>query len=103
MLGTSRALSTLRMPRWHERLQMYVGQDPILDGPGTRRWFAADMTEMRVDIVPSIEPRVIVLVEERSLPVVPLGELLTADADIAELQRRATSHPATRTSRTTPP
>ncbi|MDI6102481.1 helix-turn-helix transcriptional regulator [Actinoplanes sp. NEAU-A12] len=91
VLAASRALSTLRMPRWHERLQMYVGQDPILDAPGPRRWFAADMTEMRVDIVPSIEPGVTVAVEGRSLPVVPLGELLVADADIAELRRRASS------------
>lgn len=92
--AASRALSTLMMPRWHDRLQMYVGHDPFLDGPGPRRWFAAGMTEMRVEIVPSIETGLTVTVEERALPVVPLGELLISDADIADLRSRVASSPS---------
>ncbi|MEV0900707.1 helix-turn-helix transcriptional regulator [Actinoplanes sp. NPDC049802] len=87
--AVSRALSTLLMPRWHERLQMYVGNDPFLDAPGPLRWFAADLAELRIEIVPSIEVGLTVSVDQRSLPVVPLGELLATDADIARLWRRA--------------
>ena len=87
-LVVSRALQRLNMPRWHDRLQEYVGQDPDLTGPGPMRWFAGGLTEMRIQLVPEIHTGLTVAAGRHTLPVVPLAELIAADPDVAELHSR---------------
>jgi transcriptional regulator with XRE-family HTH domain len=79
------ALAMASAMRWSDRLQDFALFDVDVSRPGARRWRAAGLFELSIDVVPELPAQLIVATRDRTLPVVPLTVLLREDADVAEL------------------
>ena len=86
--AATQALALLSALRWSDRLQDFLSFDIDVGRPGERRWRIAGLTELAIDVVPELPAALMVGVEERLLPVVPLTVLLRDDPDVAELHTR---------------
>jgi transcriptional regulator with XRE-family HTH domain len=85
------AMTWLNAVRWSDVNQDYTIYDCDLRTPLPRRFLLNSGLQLRVHLAPETAPAVVVAVDERMLPVVPLAELLSEDPDIAELARRWTA------------
>jgi transcriptional regulator with XRE-family HTH domain len=87
----NQAMAMLNSVRWSDLTQDYTIYSRDLTEPFPRRFHLADGSELRIEVVAALTPAVSVLVDDRTLPVVPLVRLLTEDADIADLAGRCGS------------
>jgi transcriptional regulator with XRE-family HTH domain len=82
------AMELLNVRRWSERHQDYLAFGNDLDDGGPRQWSVAGLYELRIEVVSEAPASLSIMAGDRSLPVVPLADLLGTDEDVAELAHR---------------
>jgi hypothetical protein len=82
------AMNLMNVWRWSESHQDFLAFGSDLDDGGPRRWSVGGLYELRIVVVSEAPASLSILVDDRTLPVIPLADLLRTDGDVAELARR---------------